>query len=129
PLEDSRVELMSNERVVVISDRRASQGDESTPSKTSAARGFLHVLIARSLLMGLSIGYSRVITTLYAVKMDASGWMLAAVAVSQSIGMLALAPSAGRWVDLHGARVVFVLGSAWALVICLLTPLVPTFPA
>jgi hypothetical protein len=66
-----------------------SQGAESTPSKTSAARGFLHGLIGLSLLMGLSIGYSRVITTLYAVKMDASGWMLAAVAVSQSIGMLA----------------------------------------
>lgn len=95
----------------------------------STTRGFLHGLVGLSLLMGLSIGYSRVITTLYAVKMDAQGWMLAAVAVSQSIGMLVLATSAGRWVDVHGARAVFIVGSAWGMGICLLTPLVPTFPA
>lgn len=98
-------------------------------ASTTSTRSFLGGLICLSLLMGLSIGYSRVITTLYAVRMDASGWMLAAVAVSQSIGMLVLATSAGRWVDAHGARVVFVLGSAWGMAICLLTPLVPTFTA
>lgn len=96
-------------------------------ASTVSTRSFLSGLICLSLLMGLSIGYSRVITTLYAVRMDASGWMLAAVAVSQSIGMLVLATSAGRWVDAHGARVVFVLGSVWGMAICLLTPLVPTF--
>ncbi|ATB37898.1 hypothetical protein CYFUS_003323 [Cystobacter fuscus] len=96
---------------------------------TPASSSFLYGLVCLSLLMGLSIGYSRVITTLYAVKLDASGWMLAAVAVSQSVGMLVLATSAGRWVDIYGVRVVFVLGSAWGMAICLLTPLVPTFPA
>ncbi|WP_431113216.1 MFS transporter [Variovorax paradoxus] len=101
----------------------------SHASSLSATRGFLHGLVGLSLLMGLSIGYSRVITTLYAVKMDAQGWMLAAVAVSQSIGMLILATSAGRWVDAHGACTVFIVGSAWGMGICLLTPLVPTFAA
>ena len=92
-------------------------------------RGFLWGLIGLSVLMGLSIGYSRVITTLYAVQMQAHGWMLAAVALSQSIGMLVLAASAGRWVSTHGPRPVFVLGSAWGVLVCLLIPLVPTFPA
>ncbi|KAB2892401.1 MAG: MFS transporter [Burkholderiaceae bacterium] len=92
-------------------------------------RGFLWGLIGLSVLMGLSIGYSRVITTLYAVQMEAHGWMLAAVALSQSIGMLVLAASAGRWVSAHGPRPVFVLGSAWGVLVCLLIPLVPTFPA
>lgn len=95
----------------------------------SSPRSFLGGLVSLSLLMGLSIGYSRVITTLYAVKMDANGWMLAALAVSQSVGMLVLAASAGRWVDTYGVRVVFVAGSAWGMFMCLLTPLVPTFPA
>jgi MFS family permease len=89
----------------------------------------MHGLIGLSLLMGLSIGYSRVITTLYAVELGATGWMLAAVAAAQSIGMLMLATSAGRWVDVHGVRTVFVLGSAWSMFVCLLTPIVPTFPA
>ena len=106
----------------------AAQGVQRAPAVAST-HGFLAGLVCLSLLMGLSIGYSRVITTLYAVKMDADGWMLAAVAMSQSVGMLVLATSAGRWVDVHGVRVVFVLGSAWAMVVCLLTPLVPTFPA
>lgn len=92
-------------------------------------RRFLSGLIGLSLLMGLSIGYSRVVTTLYALQMDANGWMLGAIAVSQSIGMLVLATSAGRWVDAHGVRIVFILGSAWGMGVCLLTPLVPTFPA
>lgn len=94
-----------------------------------STRGFLNGLVCLSLLMGLSIGYSRVITTLYAVKMDASGWMLAALAVAQSVGMLVLATSAGRWVDAYGTRIVFVAGSAWGMAMCLLTPLVPTFSA
>jgi MFS family permease len=94
-----------------------------------STRSFLNGLVCLSLLMGMSIGYSRVITTLYAVKMDASGWMLAALAVAQSVGMLALATSAGRWVDAYGARIVFVTGSAWGMAMCLLIPLVPTFSA
>jgi MFS family permease len=93
----------------------------STASTTAAVRGFLWGLVGLSLLMGLSIGYSRVITTLYAVKMGATGWMLAA--------MLILAAPAGRWVDAHGARTVFVLGSAWSVVVCLLTPTIPTLAA
>jgi MFS family permease len=79
--------------------------------------------------MGLSIGHLRVVTTLYAVEMNAHGWMLAAVALSQSLGMLVLAPLAGRWVDAYGARPVFVMGSAWGAIVCLLMPLVPSFSA
>ncbi|MFM9925687.1 MFS transporter [Variovorax sp. H27-G14] len=103
-----------------------TQGDNLAGASLST-RSFLNGLVCLSLLMGLSIGYSRVVTTLYAVKMDASGWMLAALAMSQSVGMLVLATSAGRWVDVYGVRVVFVVGSAWAMLMCLLTPLVPTF--
>jgi MFS family permease len=79
--------------------------------------------------MGLSIGYTRVTTTLYAVQLHAHGWMLAVIAVAQSIGMLVLAAPAGRWVTRHGIRRVFLLASSWALLMCLLTPLVPAFAA
>lgn len=98
-------------------------------SDAEPVRGFLQGLIALSLLMGLSIGYSRVITTLYAVELGATGWMLAALAAAQSIGMLVLATSAARWVERYGAHAVFVLGSSWGMVVCLFTPIVPSFPA
>lgn len=91
--------------------------------------GFLQALVSLSLLMGLGIGFSRVITTLYAVQLNAHGWMLAAVALSQSIGMLLLAAPAGHWVARHGVRVVFILGSLWGALVYLLTPLVPSLPA
>lgn len=106
-----------------------SSESSSAGAITPEARSFLHGLIGLSLVMGLSVGYARLVTTMYAVKLDAQGWMLAAVALSQSIGMVVLAAAAGRWVDAHGARPVFALGSAWGMLICLLTPLVPALPA
>lgn len=112
-------------REAVCTSSESSWTGDITPE----ARSFLYGLIGLSLVMGLSVGYARLVTTMYAVKLDAQGWMLAAVALSQSIGMVVLAAAAGRWVDAHGARPVFALGSAWGMLICLLTPLVPALPA
>ena len=86
---------------------------------------FLAALVVLSLFMGLSIGYSRVATTLYALQLDAHGWKLAAVAFTQSIGMLVLGASAGGWVSRYGARPVFIFGTLWGIVIYLATPLIP----
>jgi len=94
-------------------------------SESEDTSGFLCGLVSLSLLMGLSIGFSRVITTLYAIKLDAYGGMLAAVALSQSIGMLVLGASAGQWVVRYGVRPVFILGTAWGSLVYLVTPLVP----
>jgi MFS family permease len=91
----------------------------------SSTRKFLAGLICLSLLMGLSIGFSRVATTLYALELDAHGWNLAAVAFAQSIGMLVLGFSAGKWVSEYGTRPVFIFGTLWGALIYLATPLVP----
>lgn len=120
-------------RVASISSndkRLAMNGGSDTGSveapRNPSTRAFIVGVISLSLLMGVSIGYTRVITVLFAVQLNAQGWMLGAVALCQSIGMLVLAATAGRWVSAHGPRPVFLLGSAWALLVCLLTPLVPT---
>lgn len=105
------------------------RGAPAVAIRTDSARAFLHGLVGLSLLMGLSIGYLRVTTTLYAVQLQAHGWMLAVIAMSQSIGMLVLAAPAGRWVSVFGIRRVFLLASCWALLVSLVTPLLPTFAA
>ncbi|HRL20626.1 MAG TPA: hypothetical protein PLG97_08525 [Alcaligenes sp.] len=86
-------------------------------------------LLSLALLMGLSIGFTRVITALYAVELGAYGWQLAIVAFAQSIGMLLLARTAARWVDTTGPNKVFTAGSLWGLGICLTTPLFPSVAA
>lgn len=108
-----------------------SGGGIAPAADASAAsdHAFLRSLVSLSLLMGLSIGYTRVITTLYAVQLNAHGWMLALIAVAQGIGMLALAAPAARWVSDHGVRRVFLVASCWALLVSLLTPLMGSYAA
>lgn len=107
-----------------------TQGCSATTAiDMGTTKAFLRGLIGLSVLMGLSIGYTRVVTTQYALQLHAHGWMLAVIAMAQSIGMLVFAAPAGRWVSDYGIRPVFLFASCWALLMSLLTPLQTSFAA
>jgi MFS family permease len=94
-------------------------------------RGFLtrHAFLLRfallSSFMGTSVGLAKFATTLYALELGAKGWLLAAMAGAQSVGLLFMSLPVGFWVERFGPARLFVAGS-W--VMGLLYALIPAVP-
>nr|WP_315849301.1 MFS transporter [uncultured Rhodoferax sp.] len=78
-----------------------------------------------SLFMGISVGLAKFTTTLYALELGAQGWLLAAMAGAQSVGIVFTSLPVGFWVERFGPARLFVAGS-WAMgVLYVLIPAVP----
>lgn len=94
-------------------------------------RGFLQrnaFLLRFALLssfMGISVGLAKFTTTLYALELGAQGWLLAAMAGAQSVGIVFTSLPVGFWVERFGPARLFVAGS-WAMgVLYVLIPAMP----
>ena len=112
----------------------AQEGTQSlNPALPAAAglRGFVQrhrFLLSFALLsafMGTSVGLAKVTTTLYAMHLGASGWMLGAVAAAQSFGILFMSLPVGFWVERFGPARLFIAGSFIVGLIYVVVPLVP----
>nr|WP_315494105.1 MFS transporter [uncultured Rhodoferax sp.] len=78
-----------------------------------------------SLFMGISVGLAKFTTTLYALELGAQGWLLAAMAGAQSVGIVFTSLPVGFWVERFGPARLFVAGS-WAMgVLYVLIPALP----
>lgn len=64
-----------------------------------------------SSFMGTSVGLAKFTTTLYAIHLGASGWVLSAMAGAQSIGILFMSIPVGFWVERLGPQRLFITGS------------------
>lgn len=83
-------------------------------------RGFFtrHAFLLRfallSSFMGTSVGLAKFTTTLYALELGAQGWLLAAMAGAQSVGILFMSLPVGFWVERFGPARLFIAGS-WVM--------------
>ena len=86
---------------------------------------FLIRFASLSLFMGISVGLAKFTTTLYALELGAQGWLLAAMAGAQSVGIVFTSLPVGFWVERFGPARLFVAGS-WAMgVLYVLIPALP----
>lgn len=94
-------------------------------------RGFLtrHAFLLRfallSSFMGTSVGLAKFTTTLYALELGAHGWLLAAMAGAQSVGILFMSLPVGFWVERFGPARLFIAGSWLMGALYALIPAVP----
>ncbi len=87
---------------------------------------FLITFALLSSFMGISVGLAKVTTTLYALHLGAQGWVLAAIAAAQSLGLLFSSLPMGVLVERYGPTRLFMTGSFIAGLLYLLLPLLPS---
>lgn len=84
---------------------------------------FMGGFISLTLFAGLGVGVARVLTSLYAIQLNASELQFGLIAAAQSIGILLMALPIGVLVKRLGSLKVFLLGSVMGAVVYVLTPL------
>lgn len=89
-----------------------------------ARHRFLASFAALSLFMGISVGLAKINTTLYALHLQTSPWLLGLVAAGQSLGILFTSLPMGYWVERYGAVRLFIAGSLAAGSLYVILPLV-----
>ena len=75
---------------------------------------FTSSFIGLTILAGLAVGVARVVTSLYAVHIQANALQLGLIAAAQSIGLLLMALPVGVLIQRFGALKIFSLGSVLA---------------
>lgn len=86
---------------------------------------FLATFATLSLFMGVSVGLAKINTTLYALHLQVSPWLLGLIAAGQSLGILFTSLPMGFWVERYGAGRLFILGSLAVGGLYVLLPLAP----
>ena len=74
-------------------------------------------------ISGIGVGAGRVLTSMYAVELQADAWLMGVIAGAQSLGLLLMALPAGALLERLGPRRLFVLGSIAATLAYAITPL------
>lgn len=93
-----------------------------TSTSTLSLR-FMGSFISLTIFAGLGVGVARVLTSLYAVQLNASELQLGLISAAQSIGILIMALPIGVLVKRLGSLKVFSFGSLMGAVMYALTPL------
>ncbi len=93
-----------------------------SPASTLSLR-FMGSFISLTIFAGLGVGVARVLTSLYAVQLNATELQLGLISAAQSIGILVMALPIGVLVKRLGSLKVFSLGSLMGAVVYGLTPL------
>ena len=83
---------------------------------------FTSSFIGLTILAGLAVGVARVVTSLYAVHIQASELQLGLIAAAQSVGLLIMALPVGVLVQHFGSLKIFSLGSILAALLYSLQP-------
>ena len=83
---------------------------------------FTSSFIGLTILAGLAVGVARVVTSLYAVHIQASELQLGLIAAAQSVGLLIMALPVGVLVQRFGSLKIFSLGSILAALLYSLQP-------
>lgn len=73
-------------------------------------------------LAGVGVGAGRVLTSLYAVELQADEWLMGLIAGAQSLGLLLMALPAGALLERLGPRRLFVAGTIAAACAYAITP-------
>ena len=84
---------------------------------------FMGSFISLTILAGLGVGIARVLTSLYAVQLNASELQLGLISAAQSIGILIMALPIGVLVKRLGSLKVFTIGSLLGALFYALTPI------
>lgn len=84
---------------------------ENTPSLEPISFKFASSFILLTIMAGLGVGVARVLTSLYAVHIQASELQLGLIAAAQSFGLLFMALPVGVLVQRFGSLKIFALGS------------------
>lgn len=87
---------------------------------------FVFGFIALALCAGLGIGIAKIVTSLYAVQLQATEFEMGLVAAVQSLGILFLGLPIGILVQKYGPKKMFVIGSFLAALVYLTVPFYPT---
>ena len=86
-------------------------------------RGFLPNFMLLAVLSGITISMGKIVTTLFALHLGASGWQLGLIATVESLAMALVTLPAGHLIARFGARRVYALSSIGPLLLNLLLPL------
>lgn len=92
-------------------------------SASALSLRFMGSFISLTIFAGLGVGVARVLTSLYAVQLNATELQLGLISAAQSIGILVMALPIGVLVKRLGSLKVFSLGSLMGAVVYGLTPL------
>ncbi|MGE4305139.1 MAG: MFS transporter [Novosphingobium sp.] len=84
---------------------------------------FMARFVALSLVSGLTVGLGKVVTTLFAIQLDATPFQIGLVSAMESVGMILVTVPAGFLIARHGARSIYFASSMGPLAINLLLPL------
>jgi len=92
-------------------------------SASALSLRFMGSFISLTIFAGLGVGVARVLTSLYAVQLNATELQLGLISAAQSIGILVMALPIGVLVKRLGSLKIFSLGSLMGAVVYGLTPL------
>lgn len=92
-------------------------------SASALSLRFMGSFISLTIFAGFGVGVARVLTSLYAVQLNATELQLGLISAAQSIGILVMALPIGVLVKRLGSLKVFSLGSLMGAVVYGLTPL------
>uniref|UniRef100_UPI003D766848 MFS transporter n=1 Tax=Acinetobacter variabilis TaxID=70346 RepID=UPI003D766848 len=92
-------------------------------SASALSLRFMGSFISLTIFAGFGVGVARVLTSLYAVQLNATELQLGLISAAQSIGILVVALPIGVLVKRLGSLKVFSLGSLMGAVVYGLTPL------
>ncbi|VXA53856.1 MFS transporter permease [Acinetobacter proteolyticus] len=87
---------------------------------------FVFGFIGLALCAGLGIGIAKIVSSLYAVQLQANEFEMGLIAAVQSLGILLFGLPIGLLVQRHGPKKMFALGSFCAAVVYVTVPFYPT---
>lgn len=85
-------------------------------------RRFLASFILLSVVSGLTVGLGKIVTTLYAISLQATPFQIGVISAMESLGMVLVTVPAGFIIARYGARWVYFLSSLGPMLIYLALP-------
>lgn len=95
----------------------------ATPQAMDAEdRRFLALFILLSVISGLTVGLGKIVSTLYAISLNATPFQIGLISAMESVGMVLVTVPAGFIIARYGARGVYFLSSLGPMLINLAMP-------
>jgi MFS family permease len=98
---------------------------ESVAQAEGISFRFVFGFIGLALCAGLGIGIAKIVTSLYAVQLQATEFELGLIAAVQSLGILLIGLPIGLLVQRHGPKKIFIIGSFLAALVYSTVPFYP----
>jgi MFS family permease len=90
---------------------------------------FLGSFLVLSVVSGLTVGLGKIVTTLYAISLDATPFQVGVISAMESVGMVLVTVPAGFLIARYGARWVYFLSSLGPMLVNLAMPFLASWIA